>query len=681
MKLEEILMAELELEKLSMDEAAQEMLKKAQAEGIETIFDRAKTMKPCPIGAEGACCRICAQGPCRVPPPKKKPGEEGAEEKKQRMGLCGATAETIVARNFARMVAAGTSAHSDHARGVAKLFIEVAHGRAQGYKIKDVAKLRRVARDWGVPITEGEGEDAKPRAPEAIAQELGPKVLAEFGQQTGEINYVKRAPKKRQELWRKLDVVPRGVDIEVVELMHRTHMGVDQDYHNLIKQSTRCALADGWAGSMISTDLQDILFGCPVPVAGEINLGVLKEDHVNVVMHGHEPLLPEMLYVAAQEPELIQYAQSKGAKGIQLAGMCCSANEVLMRHGVPVAGNYLHQELAVITGAVDALVVDVQCEMQALENVAACYHTKLITTDTRAKMEKALHIEFDEHHALDVARKILREAIDNYPNRRAPVLIPKASSPTIVGFSYETIQYLLGGSIRGSYYTLNDNVIGGRVRGVAGVVGCNNCRTTQDSSHMTLIKELLKNDVIVLSTGCAAMAAGKYGLLTPESASQYCGPGLAEVCETVGIPPVLHMGACVDNSRILLAATACVKAGGLGTDISDLPAAGAAPEWMSEKAVAIGQYFVASGVYTLFGVTWPTTGSEILTDYLFKGIEEELGGKWDFVADPEEMARRMIAHIDLKRQALGIDKARERVLYDMEMRRQLEEAAAAAEEH
>jgi carbon-monoxide dehydrogenase catalytic subunit len=675
-------MAELDLEKLSMDAAAQEMLKKAQAEGVETIFDRAKTMKPCPIGAEGACCRICAQGPCRVPPPKKKEGKEGetAEEKKQRMGLCGATAETIVARNFARMVAAGTSAHSDHARGVAKLFIEVANGRAQGYQIKDVAKLRRVARDWDVPITVGEGEDAKPRSAEDIAKELGPKVLAEFGQQTGEINYVRRAPKKRQELWRKLDVVPRGVDIEVVELMHRTHMGVDQDYRNLIKQSTRCALADGWAGSMISTDLQDILFGCPVPVAGEINLGVLKEDHVNVVMHGHEPLLPEMLYVAAQEPELIQYAQSKGAKGIQLAGMCCSANEVLMRHGVPVAGNYLHQELAVVTGAVDALVVDVQCEMQALENVAKCYHTKIITTDDRARMPLAMHIAFDEHHALDVARQVLREAIDNYPNRRAPVMIPKASSPTIVGFSYETIQYLLGGSIRGSYYTLNDNVIGGRIRGVAGVVGCNNCRTAQDTSHMVLIKELLKNDVIVLSTGCAAMAAGKYGLLTPEAASRYCGPGLAEVCETVGIPPVLHMGACVDNSRILMAATACVKAGGLGTDISDLPAAGAAPEWMSEKAIAIGQYFVASGVYTLFGVTYPTTGSEILTDYLFKGIEEELGGKWDFVADPEEMARKMIAHIDLKRKALGIDKARERVLFDMEMRRQLEEAAAAAEE-
>ena len=671
-------MADLELEKLSIDVAAQELIKKAQAEGVETIFDRAKTMKPCPIGAEGACCRICAQGPCRVPPPKKKEGESG-EEKKQRMGLCGATAETIVARNFARMVAAGTSAHSDHSRGVAKLFKEIAHGQAPGYEVKDVVKLKRVARDWGVAITEGEGEDAKSRDKLEIAQELADKILAEFGQQEGEINYVKRAPAKRLEIWRKNGVVPRGIDIEVVELMHRTHMGVDQDYRNLMKQSTRCALADGWGGSMISTDLQDIMFGCPVPIAGEINLGVLKEDHVNVVMHGHEPLLPEMLFVASQDPELITYAQSKGAKGIQLAGMCCSANEVLMRHGIPVAGNYLHQELAVVTGAVDALIVDVQCEMQALENVAKCYHTKIITTDDRAKMPLAMHIPFDEHHALDVAKKIIREAIDNYPNRKAPVMIPSVSSPMVVGFSYETIQYLLGGSIRGSYYTLNDNIINGRVRGVAGVVGCNNCRTTQDNSHLEMIKELLKNDVIVLSTGCAAMAAGKYGLMTPEAASKYCGPGLAEVCETVGIPPVLHMGACVDNSRILMAATACVKAGGLGSDISDLPAAGAAPEWMSEKAIAIGQYFVASGVYTVFGVTWPTTGSEILTDYLFKGFEEEYGGKWDFEMDPLLAARKMIAHIDLKRKALGIDKARERVLMDMDMRRKLE--AAAGDEH
>jgi carbon-monoxide dehydrogenase catalytic subunit len=672
-------MAELDVTKVSIDTATQEMLKKAQAEGIETIFDRAQVMKPCPIGAEGACCRICAQGPCRVPPPKK--AKEGEEQKKQAVGLCGATAETIVARNFARMVCSGAAAHNDHSRGTALLFKEVAHGKAQGYQIKDVAKLRKVARDWDVPLSEGEGDEAKPRTKEAIAQELADKVLLEFGQQAGELTYIKRAPKKRQEIWRKLDIVPRGCDIEIVELMHRTHMGVDQDYHNIIKQCSRTALSDGWGGSMISTDLQDILFGCPVPVAGEINLGVLKEDMVNIIIHGHEPLLPEMIYVASMEPEAIQYAQNKGAKGIQLAGMCCSANEILMRHGIPVAGNYLQQEMAIITGAVDAMVVDVQCEMQSLANVAKCYHTKLITTDDRARIEgESMHIPFDEHHALDVARKVVREAIDNFPNRRAPVLIPSISHPTVVGFSYETIQYLLGGSIRGSYYTLNDNVINGRVRGVAGVVGCNNCRTMHDNAHLTMIKELLKNDVIVLTTGCSAMTAGKFGLLTPESAKEHCGPGLAEVCETVGIPPVLHMGSCVDNSRILMAATACVKAGGLGSDISDLPAAGAAPEWMSEKAISIGQYFVASGVYTMFGVTFPSTGSELLTDYLFKGLEEELGGKWDFEPDPELAAKKMIAHIDKKRQALGIDKARERVLMDMDMRRTMD-AAAAGEEH
>ena len=664
-----------DVEKLSVDVATVEMLKKAQAEGIETIFDRAEKMKPCPIGAEGACCRICSQGPCRVPKPKK--AKEGEEQKPQAVGLCGATAETISARNFARMVASGTAAHNDHSRGTALLFKEVAHGRTQGYELKDVVKLKQVAKDFGVAITVGEGEEAKPRKKEEIAQELADIVLKEFGQQEGELTYIKRAPKKRQELWRKLGVVPRGCDIEIVELMHRTHMGVDQEYHNIIKQCTRTALSDGWGGSMISTDLQDILFGCPVPVAGEINLGVLKEDHVNIIIHGHEPLLPEMIAVAVQEPEMIQYAQNKGAKGIQLGGMCCSANEILMRHGIPCAGNYLQQELAIITGAVDAMVVDVQCEMQSLANVAACYHTKLITTDPRARIEgETMHIPFDEHHALDVARNVVREAIDNYPARRSPVMIPEASYPTVVGFSYETIRYLLGGSIRGSYYTLNDNVIGGRVRGVAGVVGCNNCRTTHDNAHLTMIKELLKNDVIVLTTGCSAMAAGKYGLLTPESAKKHCGEGLAEVLETVGLPPVLHMGACVDNSRILMAATACVKAGGLGTDISDLPAAGAAPEWMSEKAISIGHYFVTSGVYTIFGVTFPTTGSDVLTDYLFSGLEDVYGGKWDFEEDPELAAKRMIAHIDSKRKALGIDKARERVLFDMEMRREMEERAA-----
>jgi carbon-monoxide dehydrogenase catalytic subunit len=454
--------------------------------------------------------------------------------------------------------------------------------------------------------------------------------------------------------------------------MHRTHMGVDQDYKNLIAQSSRAALADGWGGSMIATELQDILFGTPVPVKGSINLGVLKNDEVNIIVHGHDPLLSEMIVVASQEEDMIELAKSKGANGINLAGMCCTANEILMRHGIPIAGNFLQQELAIVTGVLDAMIVDVQCEMQSIHDVAQCYHTEVVTTSPKAKMSGARHIEFEEHNPIATAKEIVTAAIENYPRRKGEGTIPDQKCDTIVGFSHETINYLLGGMFRASYKPLNDNIIGGRIRGIAGVVGCNNARTTQDESHLILIKELIKNDVIVLTTGCSAMACGKAGLLLPEAAEKYAGSGLAEVCETVGIPPVLHMGSCVDNSRILIAASAVVKEGGLGDDISDLPAAGAAPEWMSEKAVSIGQYFVASGVYTLFGTTFPTTGCEELTNYLFKGIEEELGGKWDFVEDPLEMAQKMIAHIDAKRKALGIDKARERVLMDMEMRRELD---------
>jgi anaerobic carbon-monoxide dehydrogenase catalytic subunit len=650
-----------DLEKKSIDPATIKMLKKAQVDGCETIFDRADTMKPCPIGAEGSCCKNCAMGPCRVPAPKKK-----GEEKAKRMGLCGATAETISARNFARMVAAGTASHSDHARGVAEVFLAAAKGEVPGFEIRDEQKLYQVAMDFGVEIGD--------RSTQEVAIDVGHKALAEFGRQEGELLFVKRAPLKRQEIWKNMGVTPRGIDREVVELMHRTHMGVDQDYKSLLTSAARTALADGWGGSMISSELQDILFGNPVPVYGQINLGVLKKDEVNVVVHGHEPLLPEIMVGVVHDPEIQKAAKAVGAKGVNLVGMCCSANEILMRHGIPVAGNFLQQELAIVTGAVDAMVVDVQCEMQSLAQVAKCYHTKLITTSAKAKIDGAMHIEFEEHNAPNVAKKVLMEAIQNFKNRKPNVDIPSDITDQIVGFSHETINYLLGGVYRASYRPLNDNIINGRIRGIAGVVGCNNARVTHDDPNLTLIKELVKNDVIVLATGCSAMTCGKAGLLTPEATDIYAGAGLASVGKVVGIPPVLHMGACVDNSRILMAATAVVKDGGLGDDISDLPAAGAALEWMSEKAIAIGHYFVASGVFTVFGTTFPTTGSEEVTKLLFEEFENTFKGKWGFEPDPIKAAKLMIEHIDKKRKALGIDKTRERVLFDMAKRRELDAA-------
>jgi len=638
-------------QKKTVDETVDLLLEKARKDEVETAWDRMKSLgRPCKFGQQGICCRICSMGPCRV----------GGERK----GVCGATAETVAARNFIRMIAGGAAAHSDHGRAVADVFLAVAKGEMSGYEIKDVQKLFQVALDFGV--------DLGGKSIEEIAKEVGEKALAEFGRQEGQLLFVKRAPLKRQEIWQELGVAPRGIDREIVEIMHRTHMGVDMDYENLLRQGTRAALADGWGGSMIATELQDILFGTPTPLASSVNLGILKKDEVNIIVHGHEPLLSEMIVIATRDPELIELAKSKGAKGINIGGICCTANEILMRHGIPLAGNMLQQEVAIVTGAVDAMVVDVQCIMASLPEVAKCYHTKIITTSPKARIPGAVHMEFSEENALGRAREVVRTAIENYPNRRGEVEIPDESMDLVAGFSHETINYLLGGVYRASYKPLNDNIINGRIRGIAGVVGCNNPRVTHDESHLAMVRELIKHDVIVLQTGCSAMACAKVGLMTPEAAKEHAGSGLAEVCETVGIPPVLHMGSCVDNSRILMAATAVVKEGGLGDDISDLPAAGAAPEWMSEKAISIGHYFVASGVFTVFGVSWPTLGSEVLTKYLFEDIEGTLKGKWAFEPDPIKAAKLMIDHIDKKRKALGIDKARERVLFDMEKRRELE---------
>jgi len=655
--------------KATIDIASQEMIARAQELGVETIFDRAENMKPCSIGIQGICCKNCAMGPCRLPLPKG--GIEGAD---QRKGLCGATANTIAARNFIRMIAGGAAAHSDHGRSVAEIFMSAARKETDAYKIKDVNKLLAIAPYLGVATkVEVDGEE-KDREVDEIALEVAKAALNEWGKAEGELLYAKRAPAPLYEKWKKAGVVPRNIDREVVEIMHRTHMGVDQDYKNLIKQGTRAALADGWGGSMLATDLQDVLFGTPYPLQSEANLGIMKEDHVNIIVHGHEPVLSEMIIAIVQRPEIVEYAKSKGARGIQLGGICCTANEMLQRHGVPPAGTFLQQELAIITGACDAMVVDIQCIFQNLANVAKCFHTKLVTTHPIAKMEQdnVIHIEFDEHHAIEDAEKIVRMAIDNFQNRGAEVMIPDHKATQIAGFGVESVEYHLGGTFRGTYYTLNDNIINGRIRGVAGVVGCNNARTRHNEAHIQVVKELIKNDVIVLTTGCNGIACAMEGLLTPESAAVYCGPGLTEVCETVGIPPVLHLGSCVDNSRILLAATEVVKAGGLGNDLCDIPAAGSAPEWMSEKAISIGQYFVASGVYTVFGLHLPTSGAPVFHDYISKELEKLYGGRWDLEADPIKHAQLMIAHIDKKRKALGIDKARERVLMSMTDRQALE---------
>jgi carbon-monoxide dehydrogenase catalytic subunit len=646
---------EIDIKDVTICDATRQMLEKARKDGVETAFDRAASMKACPIGKDSACCKHCAMGPCRL----------NAKDPYGKVGVCGATIDTIMARNFARMVAAGSAAHTDHGMSMLDLFREVIKGNITDYKIKDPIKLEEVAASIGIEVDGREIKD--------IAMDLYEELERTYTQVEGEIPFAKRVPEKTLETWRKLGIVPRGAMREIMELMHRSHMGVDQHYENITKQCSRTALADGWGGSMVATEISDILFGTPSPVSVEVNMGVLKEDQVNIIVHGHEPNLFESMLVSVNEPTLIEAAKEAGASGINLVGMCCSGLEMFVRHGIPHAGNFMSTEAVLVTGAVDAMTVDVQCIKQGLAKVAECYGTPLITTNPRCRIEGAQHIEFNEHNPSASTDEIVIKAVSRFKNRTAKIEIPKIVNAGVHGFSHEYINYMLGGSFRASYAPLNENIINGRIRGVAGVVGCTNPRVRQDWVHVELVKELIKNDVLVLQTGCSQIALTKAGLTTPEAAI-LAGPGLQEVCETVGMPPVLGIGACVDNSRILIAASAMVKQGGLGDSIADLPVAGAAPEYMSEKAICIGQYFVASGVYTVFGVTFPVVEETKFHKLLFEGLEEQGLGKWGFSPDPYEIARMMIAHIDKKRKQLGIDKARERVLMDMADRREMEAA-------
>jgi carbon-monoxide dehydrogenase catalytic subunit len=620
------------------DKASQALIKRACDDQIATVWDRWDAMQPqCGFGKTGICCRICTMGPCRVDPFGNGP----------QVGVCGANADTIVARNLARMIAGGAAAHSDHGRDIVHTLHMASENGKGDYTIKDAEKLKEIAKVYGI--------ETKDRDIREIGAEVAKACFEEFGRQEGEIQMAKTAPPARVKKWQELGIMPRAIDREVVEIMHRTHIGVDTEYRNIIKQGMRAALSDGWGGSMIATELSDVLFGTPNPLRSTANLGAINDEYVNIIVHGHEPTLSDIIAVVSMKDEITEKAKKAGAKGVNIGGICCTANEILMRHGIPVAGSVMQQELAVLTGAVEVMLVDVQCMYPGLDTVTRCFHTKLVTTSPKAKIPGATHMEFHEDKAVEIATDIIETAIDNYKNRnKENIFIPQVKENLVAGFTAESVFRFLGGKYRSTYRPLNNAIVQGRLRGAAGVIGCSNPNVEYEEAHIKMVKELLKNDVIVVTTGCNAITCGKHGLLQPESAFKYAGKGLQEVCEAVGIPPVLHLGSCVDNSRILRVLANIVAEGGLGDDISDLPAAGAAPEWMSEKAVSIGFYFVASGVYTMICKPLPVEGSANVVDYLTGDIENETGGKWAFEEDPVKAAHKMIRQIDEKRKALKL---------------------------
>ncbi|HUZ10693.1 MAG TPA: anaerobic carbon-monoxide dehydrogenase catalytic subunit [Acidimicrobiales bacterium] len=618
-------------ERLTINEDAQAMIDVARAEGIDTVWDRLAAQQPqCGYCSLGLSCRNCAMGPCRI-----DPFGEGPQR-----GVCGADADVIVARNLGRTIAAGASAHADHGRDILETFGSLARGETTGYAIADETKLLSIAAELGV--------STESRSIREVAIEVADVLMGDYGSLKGSLSFAQRAPEVRQAKWESLGITPRGVDRENVEMLHRTHMGVDNDYVNTLLHGLRTGLSDGWGGSMIATELSDVMFGTPKPVTAEVNLGVLRTDQVNIAMHGHNPMLSDVIVTAARDPEALELARSYGATGINVVGLCCTGNELLMRRGIPMAGNHLMQELVLITGALEAMVVDYQCIMPAVVEVAKCYHTQVISTADKAKFSGATHVSFDPKRGAEIATQIVRMAVEAYPNRNHErVRIPVKPVRMMGGFSVEAILGALGGSPK----PLVDAIAAGTIRGAVAVVGCNNPKLPQDLEHIELTRRLIENDILVLVTGCAAVANGKAGQMLPESAA-LAGPGLRSVCEALGIPPVLHMGSCVDNSRVMVLAAALADY--LGVDIEQLPLAGAAPEWYSEKAVAIGVYVVASGITTVLGVQPPIFGSPNVVDLLANGLDGVVGAKFAVEPDPAKAALLIRRHIETKRQGLGL---------------------------
>ncbi|WP_018086203.1 anaerobic carbon-monoxide dehydrogenase catalytic subunit [Desulfurispora thermophila] len=629
---------------LSRDRAVQQMLDIARQQNVETVWDRLADQLPqCGFGELGLCCRHCTQGPCRI-----SPFADGPQR-----GVCGATADTMVARGLVRAIAAGAAAHAGHAKHLAHALHKWARGTAPDYAVRDEAKLRAVAARQGI-----DGAELSTRE---LAEKVAHSAFSQFAEGDGPMAWARATlTAGRMQALEKLGALPAGIESSIAEMLHRTHIGVDADPVNLLAGGISCAVAD-YTGCHIGTDLADILFGTPAPVVSEANLGALKPEAVNIALHGHNPVLSEVLVRVAAEMQ--SEAQAAGAQGINLVGICCTGNEVLMRHGVPPLTHSISQEMPILTGALDAMVVDYQCVYPSIVEVSRCYGTKVITTMGMAKIAGATHIELKEEEAAEKARQIIREAITAFQARRGrPVNIPPVKSKVVAGFSVEAILAALAKlNAADPLKPLLDNIVSGNIQGVVLFAGCNNVKVPQDHNYLVMAEELLRRDVLLLATGCGAGAYARHGLLDPAATERYAGAGLKAVLSAIGqangldgpLPPVLHMGSCVDNSRAVDLAVAIASK--LGVDTDKLPVAASAPEFKTEKAVAIGTWAVACGLPVHLGLVPPVLGSALVTSLLTAGIKDLLGGYFIVETDPQQAAEKLYAAIQERRRGLGLE--------------------------
>ena len=626
-------LSEMRPETISAHPSINRMQRRLAELGIPTAFDQHVAQQPiCTFGAGGVCCQLCSHGPCRITP-------------KAERGICGMTADGIVARNLLRLSCHGIAAYSYQLEMATRTLRATGQGLTP-YRIADEGKLRRVAGALGLDASRPAGE---------LAAALADLVDAELAKPAHQpLRWVETfAPPSRVARWRNLGILPGGVHAELRNAMTRSMTSIDTDPTDLLVQAMRLSICNAFTLEA-TVELQDVVLGAPRLLKTEADLGVIDPSTVNVVAHGHIPWVGSAVLELIETEEVQAKARAAGAAGIKLYGSMDTGQELLQRYGdrSPAfggqLGNWLAQEFWAATGAIDLVMLDYNCTTPNLQRVAERFHTELVPVSDVVRLTGAAEpVDYAPERAREQAAQLVDRAIAAFGRRRGDVVVPAEKSSVVAGFGLETIAAALGGSLA----PLLDAIKGGAIKGIAAVVGCTNTRNGHDTTTLAVTRELIARDILVLSGGCVASAHQMAGLMRPEAAAA-AGPRLRGLCEALGVPPVLNFGSCVDIGRITLAATAI--AGALGVDPSQLPVVVSAPEYLEQKAVSDGFFAVAYGLYTHLGPLPPVAGGPLVAKILTADVEGITGGKVAVEQDPVEAADAMETHVLAKRAALGI---------------------------
>ena len=615
------------------DKAVREMILHMEQIGCDTAFDRLDKQKPqCSFGLAGVCCKICNMGPCKITP-------------KATRGVCGADADLIVARNMLRAIAAGSAQHGAHAREVI-LSLKFASEGKLDLPIIGENKVRETATQFGI---ETEGRTIK-----EIAGELADVLLEDLSRTyPGENRTIKAcAPLERQKVWKDLDIIPISAYHETFEALHRSGCATDGDWKNIMQQFLRCGLAFVFTGVVGSSIATDSLFGVGGRATSKVNVGAIKKGYVNIAVHGHLPTLVSEIVAQGSSEEFINLAKSKGAKGIQFYGICCSGLSAMYRyHNVIPLSNALGAELVLGTGALDLWVADVQDVFPSIMEVAKCYKTTVVTTSDSARLPGAEHYAYDHQHSniaetKNLARKIVTRAIESFEERKGiPVFIPPYEVEGEIGFSVEYIKKRFG-----SFKPIYEALKSGKILGVVNLVGCNNPRVVYERAVVDVAETLIKNNVLILTNGCASFPLLKLGFCNTDIYSK-TGDSLREFLEP-DLPPVWHMGECIDNTRA--SGTFANIAAEANEKIKDMPFAFASPEWANEKGIGAALGFRLFGINSYHCVEAPVRGSKNVMEFLINS-KDTLGSTMNVDTDPLKLAEKIIEDLKAKRKALGWD--------------------------